>query len=179
MGESLKELMVKYNAIIKEHDGAKLKYASLLNEKYEIIQKHHIARNEIIDKSQKTIDAVNEKHNKLKQRSRRDSLTMIESNNDLEGMRTKNDEYMLKIKRLDTEKANLTQNLSKIKSELKKYESDKMNYTKLQQKFDELLSDKKELSQKIENIKKNNLKEKFVVYGIPIKKRLNGKNNMV
>merc|ERR1712130_958247 len=52
--ESLKELMVKYNAIIKEHDGAKLKYASLLNEKYEIIQKHHIARNEIIDKSQKT-----------------------------------------------------------------------------------------------------------------------------
>merc|ERR1712154_403720 len=128
--------------------------------KYEIIQKHHIARNEIIDKSKKTIDAVNEKHNKLKQRSRRDSLTMIELNNDLEGMRTKNDEYMLKIKRLDTEKANLTQNLSKIKSELKKYESDKMNYTKLQQKFDELLSDKKELSQKIENIKKNNLKER-------------------
>merc|ERR1712154_640030 len=116
----------------EEQKDLKRKNKALKNEKDEIIKQH-----------QNKTDLTNKEYNELKLRydgilegSQNDETTMIELKNNMDSLRTKNDEYMLQIKTLDAEKTNLSENIIKITKErnetYKKYKALEANYNELQ-----------------------------------------------
>merc|ERR1712130_592883 len=94
------ENMNNLNEMNEEQKDLKTKYEALKNEKDEIIKQH-----------QNKTDLTNKEYNELKLRfdeilkgSQNDKTTIIELKNNMDSLRTKNDEYMLQIKTLDAEK---------------------------------------------------------------------------